>query len=126
VSEGGSNFSLGQRQLLCLARAILRSNKILVLDEATANVDPRTDFLIQNTIKKKFHKCTVLTIAHRLNTIMDSDKVLVMKSGRMMEFDHPYILLQNPEGYFSKMVEETGTGMVQHLKQISHDFFHKQ
>lgn len=86
----------------------------------------RTDFLIQNTIKKKFHKCTVLTIAHRLNTIMDSDKVLVMKSGRMMEFDHPYILLQNPEGYFSKMVEETGTGMVQHLKQISHDFFHKQ
>lgn len=119
VSEGGGNFSLGQRQLLCLARALLRNNKILVLDEATANVDARTDALIQTTIRKKFKECTVLTIAHRLNTIMDSDKVLVMGAGKMLEFDHPFSLLQMPEGHFTKMVLETGTAMSEQLKDIA-------
>ncbi|VVC32376.1 ABC transporter type 1, transmembrane domain,ABC transporter-like,P-loop containing nucleoside triphosphate [Cinara cedri] len=108
MSDGGSNFSIGQRQLVCLARAIIRKNKILVLDEATANVDPQTDTLIQNTIKNKFLTCTVMTIAHRLNTVMDSDKVLVMDSGIMVEFDHPYILLKNRRGFLYKMVEQTG------------------
>ncbi|KAH1014057.1 hypothetical protein HUJ04_002952 [Dendroctonus ponderosae] len=106
-------------ELLCLARALLRNNKILVLDEATANVDAGTDGLIQSTIRKKFKECTVLTIAHRLNTIMDSDKVLVMASGQLLEFDHPHKLLQNPESHFLKMVEETGSSMTEQLKAVS-------
>jgi len=108
ISEGGSNFSIGQRQLLCLARAIIRNNIILVLDEATANVDPQTDSLIQRTIKKTFSDCTVITIAHRLHTIMDSDRVLVMDSGHAVEYDHPKVLLENKNGMFYNMVREAG------------------
>lgn len=119
VEQGGGNFSVGQRQLVCLARAILQNNKILVLDEATANVDPTTDALVQTTIRKKFKDCTVLTIAHRLNTIMDSDKVLVMDEGRVLEFDHPHILLQNEQNHFSSMVQETGKAMTEQLKQCA-------
>ncbi|XP_038209551.1 uncharacterized protein LOC119830563 [Zerene cesonia] len=119
VTEGGSNFSVGQRQLLCLARAILRSNKILVMDEATANVDPQTDDLIQKTIRGIFSSCTVLTIAHRLNTIMDSDRVVVMDKGHVAEFDHPYILLNNPKSLFSFMVNETGENMSKVLFEVA-------
>ncbi|XP_044730121.1 probable multidrug resistance-associated protein lethal(2)03659 [Chrysoperla carnea] len=126
VNEGGSNFSAGQRQLLCLARAIVRNNKILVLDEATANVDPNTDSLIQTTIRKKFVDCTVLTIAHRLNTIMDSDKVIVMEAGRMVEYDHPHILLQQNNGYFTKMVAETGRSMEMHLRQAAKEAYERK
>lgn len=115
MSEGGSNFSVGQRQLVCLARAIIRNNKILVLDEATANVDPQTDALIQSTIRGKFSNCTVLTIAHRLHTIMDSDKVLVMDAGQVAEFGTPFELLQNPDSIFSGMVEQTGKAMAENL-----------
>ncbi|KAL5005221.1 hypothetical protein ScPMuIL_018677 [Solemya velum] len=119
VSEGGVNFSVGQRQLICLARAILRKNKILIIDEATANVDPRTDELIQITIREKFYHCTVLTIAHRLNTIMDSDRVLVLDEGRIVEFDSPYHLLKRPDGYFYKMVQQTGAAEATHLMDIA-------
>ncbi|XP_034942268.1 probable multidrug resistance-associated protein lethal(2)03659 isoform X2 [Chelonus insularis] len=119
VFDRGTNFSAGQRQLVCLARAILRNNKILMLDEATANVDPHTDGLIQRTIRKKFANCTVLTVAHRLNTIMDSDKVLVMEKGRMVEFDHPYILLKNDFGHFTSLVKETGRAMTEQLTRIA-------
>ncbi|KAM3608366.1 uncharacterized protein V6R79_023940 [Siganus canaliculatus] len=108
LTESGSNFSMGQRQLVCLARAILRKNRILIIDEATANVDPRTDSLIQQTIRDKFQECTVLTIAHRLNTIIDCDRILVLAAGRIQEYDQPYVLLQNREGFFYQMVQQTG------------------
>uniref|UniRef100_A0A674EGC0 Cystic fibrosis transmembrane conductance regulator n=1 Tax=Salmo trutta TaxID=8032 RepID=A0A674EGC0_SALTR len=108
LAESGSNFSVGQRQLVCLARAVLRKNRILIIDEATANVDPRTDELIQKTIRDKFRECTVLTIAHRLNTIIDSDRILVLDAGQIHAYDEPYTLLQNPDGIFFKMVQQTG------------------
>ncbi|CAL8406684.1 unnamed protein product [Arctogadus glacialis] len=108
LAESGSNFSVGQRQLVCLARAILRKNRILIIDEATANVDPRTDELIQRTIRDKFRDCTVLTIAHRLNTIIDSDRIMVLDAGEIKAYDAPYTLLQDPEGIFYKMVQQTG------------------
>ncbi|XP_052217717.1 ATP-binding cassette sub-family C member 4-like isoform X4 [Dreissena polymorpha] len=119
VSEGGINFSVGQRQLICLARAILRNNKILMIDEATANVDPRTDGLIQQTIREKFRKCTVLTIAHRLHTIMDSDRLLVLHDGEIEEFDAPHLLLQKPEGLLRKLVEQTGKTETTNLIEIA-------
>uniref|UniRef100_A0AAX7TYV4 Multidrug resistance-associated protein 4 n=1 Tax=Astatotilapia calliptera TaxID=8154 RepID=A0AAX7TYV4_ASTCA len=108
LAESGSNFSVGQRQLVCLARAILRKNRILIIDEATANVDPRTDELIQKTIRDKFKECTVITIAHRLNTIIDSDRIFVLESGTIQEFDHPFTLLQNKEGALYRMVQQMG------------------
>eukprot|EP00123_Amoebidium_parasiticum_P016908 comp23635_c0_seq1/m.40294 comp23635_c0_seq1/g.40294 ORF comp23635_c0_seq1/g.40294 comp23635_c0_seq1/m.40294 type:complete len:1411 (-) comp23635_c0_seq1:61-4293(-) len=107
LSEAGCNLSVGQRQLMCLARAILMHNKILVMDEATANVDLTTDGLIQATIRQKFADCTVLTIAHRINTILDSDKIMVMDSGQLVEFDTPAALLRNLNGYFRGLYDET-------------------
>ncbi|XP_054272676.1 ATP-binding cassette sub-family C member 4-like [Macrosteles quadrilineatus] len=123
VTEGGGNFSLGQRQLVCLARAILRSNKILVLDEATANVDPQTDALIQSTIRHRFTNCTVLTVAHRLNTVIDSDRILVMENGTIAEFDHPHILLSNSDGLFFHLVQQTGFAMARDLAVIAEQNF---
>ena len=108
IQEGGSNLSSGQRQLLCLARALLRNNKILVIDEATANVDQKTDELIQETLRKRFVDCTVLTIAHRINTIIDSDRVMVMDGGELVEFDSPKVLLENKDSIFTMLVKETG------------------
>nr|AYM45159.1 ATP-binding cassette subfamily C member 1 [Carassius auratus] len=106
-SEGGENLSLGQRQLVCLARALLRKTKILVLDEATAAVDLETDNLIQSTIRTQFEDCTVLTIAHRLNTIMDYTRVLVLDKGQMAEFGSPSNLIAK-KGIFYKMAKDSG------------------
>lgn len=126
VSEGGVNFSAGQRQLICLARAIVRNNKILVMDEATANVDQHTDSLIQKTIREAFKDCTVITIAHRLNTIIDSDKVLVMDAGSAVEFDHAHELLRKKEGYFTTMVKQTGPNMEAKLRQLAKEAYQKE
>ncbi|KAJ8363882.1 hypothetical protein SKAU_G00127130 [Synaphobranchus kaupii] len=106
-SEGGENLSLGQRQLVCLARALLRKTKILVLDEATAAVDLETDNLIQSTIRSQFEDCTVLTIAHRLNTIMDYTRVIVMDKGHITEMDTPSNLITQ-RGHFYRMCREAG------------------
>ena len=106
VNETGSNFSVGERQLVCLARALVQKSKIIVMDEATANVDFKTDNLIQEVIRHKFKDSTVLTIAHRLNTIMDYDKVLILDGGRMVEFDKPDILIQNG-GIFAELVKNS-------------------
>jgi ATP-binding cassette subfamily C (CFTR/MRP) protein 4 len=119
VSEGGSNFSVGEKQLLCLARAILRDNRILILDEATANVDVQTDELIQNTIRRKFQNCTVLIIAHRLHTVMDADKILVLDDGQVTEFNHPHLLLENTEGLFYSLVKQTGNSMALNLMKMA-------
>ncbi|XP_012271250.1 multidrug resistance-associated protein 1 isoform X2 [Orussus abietinus] len=108
VSEGGDNLSIGQRQLICLARALLRKTKILVLDEATAAVDLETDDLIQRTIREEFKDCTILTIAHRLNTILDSDRVIVLDKGRIVEFDPPETLLQKKSSAFYSMAKDAG------------------
>jgi ATP-binding cassette, subfamily C (CFTR/MRP), member 4 len=101
---------------VCLARAIVRNNRILVLDEATANVDPKTDAFIQTTIRKKFSQCTVFTIAHRLHTIMDSDRVLVMDAGQVAELDTPANLLANPKSIFCGMAQQVGLNSSNYLQ----------
>ncbi|KAK2578495.1 hypothetical protein KPH14_002055 [Odynerus spinipes] len=118
IVTNGNNLSVGQRQLICLARAILRKNRVIVLDEATANIDSYTDELIQRTLRIKFADCTVLTIAHRLNTIIDSNRILVMDAGQIAEFGSPYELLNDkPTGLFSQMVKNTGRVMSKTLLQ---------
>jgi len=108
VSEGGDNLSVGQKQLICLARALLRKSRIIVLDEATAAVDIETDELIQATIRKEFNNCTIVTIAHRLNTILDYDRVLVMSMGEIAEYDSPPALLKNTNSIFYSMAKDAG------------------
>eukprot|EP00043_Microstomoeca_roanoka_P016336 m.166386 g.166386 ORF g.166386 m.166386 type:complete len:189 (+) comp16436_c27_seq2:4637-5203(+) len=108
VAEGGENFSVGQRQLICLARAVLRKTKVLVLDEATAAVDLETDELIQRTIRSEFKTCTILTIAHRLNTILDSDRIIVLDAGQIKEFDTPQALMANEKSIFAGMARAAG------------------
>lgn len=108
VLEGGENFSVGQRQLICLARALLRKTTILVLDEATAAIDVETDSIIQETIRRQFADCTILTIAHRINTILDSDRILVLDKGSIAEFDSPIKLLQDDQSIFYSMAKEAG------------------
>ena len=111
VEEGGSNFSMGERQLLCMARALLCRPKVLVLDEATASVDLETDRRIQATVRQEFRGATCLIIAHRIATVIDSDAVLVLDSGKLVEFDSPAALLRKSEGAFRSMVEEYGPEM---------------
>lgn len=121
VIEHGKNFSLGQRQLICIARSLVIGSKIIVLDEATASIDMVTDRLLQETIKVNFAECTVLTIAHRLNTIIESDKVLVMDGGVVAEFGEPHKLLQDPNGIFAELVSHAGEAASKKLAMIAED-----
>ncbi|SCV04479.1 LAMI_0H16468g1_1 [Lachancea mirantina] len=119
LSEGGGNLSVGQRQLMCLARALLIPSKVLVLDEATAAVDVETDQVIQETIRSAFKDRTILTIAHRINTIMDSDRIVVLDQGHVAEFDKPEVLLQNTESMFYALCKEASTIADEATKQVS-------
>ncbi|GKY92774.1 hypothetical protein MPSEU_000247200 [Mayamaea pseudoterrestris] len=116
VSENGSNFSVGQRQLLCLARAILNKAKILILDEATANIDTRSDQLLHEALSKAFHGGTILAVAHRLDTVIDNDFVLVLGGGKVLEFGNPADLLQS-NGSFASMVADTGDTSASDLRR---------
>ena len=107
VEEHGTNYSVGQRQLLCVARALLRKSKVILMDEATASIDLETDMKIQKTIREEFSESTVITIAHRIHTIIDSDKVMVMEMGRLKEFDKPSVLLSDKNSMFSQLVEKS-------------------
>ncbi|XP_053212596.1 ATP-binding cassette sub-family C member 4-like isoform X1 [Panonychus citri] len=119
VTQGGSNLSLGQRQLLCLIRALLQRNRIMILDEATANMDHQTDSLIQETIRKEFKDCTVLTVAHRLNTIIDMDKIILLDAGQLIEYGEPYLLLKDENSHFKSLVSKTGPSYAKMLFTIA-------
>ena len=114
LKESGSNFSVGERQLVCLARALVQRSKIIIMDEATANVDFKTDRLIQGVIRHNFKDSTVLTIAHRLDTIMDYDKVLVLDGGRVIEFDKPDLLIRKG-GLFADLMKNTSESKSRNL-----------
>ncbi|KAK8935796.1 ABC transporter C family member 8 [Platanthera zijinensis] len=106
VSDDGENWSAGQRQLFCLGRVLLRKNKILVLDEATASIDSATDAILQRIIRQEFSSCTVITIAHRVPTVTDSDMVMVLSYGKLLEFDRPSKLMESNSSAFFKLVAE--------------------
>ena len=108
VTENGENFSLGERQMICMARALLRNARILIMDEATASIDIQTDVMIQEMVRKNFGNCTVLTIAHRLHSIMDSSRVMVFDAGRLMEMDAPITLIDAGTTIFNSLVEQSG------------------
>ncbi|XP_037501264.2 ATP-binding cassette sub-family C member 3 [Rhipicephalus sanguineus] len=108
VGDGGSNLSAGQRQLLCLARALLRRPRLLLMDEATSHMDGDTERLVQSTLRESFDNCTVLTIAHKLETVLDYDKILVMENGRVIEFGPTQWLSSNHESAFYKMLRHAG------------------
>ncbi|KAF0711459.1 hypothetical protein As57867_005250, partial [Aphanomyces stellatus] len=108
VDENGGNFSVGERQMLCMARALLRQAKIVVLDEATAAIDHATDQLLQRVIRTEFASSTVVTIAHRLDTVLDCDRILVFDMGELAQCDAPAALVDNGSGIFFDLVQEGG------------------
>jgi len=119
VSEGGDNFSAGEKQLLCMARAILKRTKLLLMDEATASVDYATDELIGKTIRQEFADSTILTIAHRLRTIIDYDKVIILDEGKILEYDKPFTLLSDPSSKFHTLCKATGRNEFATLKRLA-------
>ncbi|XP_047611777.1 ATP-binding cassette sub-family C member 4-like [Phacochoerus africanus] len=125
LAESGSNLSAGQRQLVSFARAILRKNQILIIDKATSNVDPRTDELIKKNMHEKFAQCTVLTITNRLSTVTDSERVMVLDSGRRVEYSQPYELLQDEDSLFYKMVQHLGEAEAAALTETATEDLHE-
>jgi len=119
VAENGDNFSLGQKQMICLARALLKNSKIFIMDEATANIDIQTDKYIQEMVKQNFDDVTIITVAHRLQTIMDYDRVMVFDHGNLMESDTPYSLIEREDSIFHSLVEQSGCA--EELKRIAKD-----
>ena len=106
IESGGSNMSAGERQLLCLCRAILRESKVVILDEATASIDVLTEQKVQRLVAEEFKNATVLTIAHRINTIVQCDKVLVLEAGKVLEYGSPVELAGNQKSHFAQMIEQ--------------------
>jgi ABC-type multidrug transport system fused ATPase/permease subunit len=108
VEENGENFSVGERQMLCMARALLRHSRIVIFDEATAAIDHETDQKLQRVTREAFAESTVVTIAHRLDTILDSDRILVLEGGEMVEFASPAELVKKGKGHFFDLMDEGG------------------
>ena len=119
VAEDGHNFSAGERQLLCLTRAILRKNRIILIDEATANVDMRTDALVQQAIRSHLSDCSVLTIAHRIETIIDSDRIVVLERGKIIETDAPFLMLERGTSYLSLLLSQFDPSTEQQLRNAA-------
>lgn len=117
IAEGGLNLSQGERQLLFIARSLLREPKIILLDEATSSIDYDSDHLIQGIIRSEFNKSTILTIAHRLRSVIDYDRIIVMDAGEVKEYDRPSELLKNERGIFYSMCRDSGD--LELLKQIA-------
>ena len=105
LKENGGNLSLGEKQLICLARIFLRKNKIVVMDEATSNIDNKTEALIQNAVDKIFKNSTLITIAHKIPDLKKYDKIIVLDNGKLVEFDTPDNLLKNKNGIFKQLYE---------------------
>jgi ATP-binding cassette subfamily C (CFTR/MRP) protein 4 len=119
VSSSGTNLSVGQKQLICLARAILKKTKILIIDEATANVDYKTDSIIQKAIREQFKECTVLTIAHRLATVVDSDRILCLSEGLIKNFGPPKELLEDETSILFDLTKKLSQNERKHIYEIA-------
>ncbi|XP_045018396.1 ATP-binding cassette sub-family C member 4-like isoform X1 [Bubalus bubalis] len=126
LAESGLNLSVGQKQLVCLARALLRKNQILIIDKATSHVDPRTDEFIQKRIRERFAQCTVLTIAHRLSTVIDCERIMVLDSGTQKEYSWPHRLLQDRNSLFYTMVQQLGEAEAAVLTKRAKEVYFKR
>lgn len=107
ITENGENLSVGERQLISIARSILKPTRIVLVDEATANIDVKTEATIYKAMNEAFKNSTVITVAHRLNTVINSDRILVLEGGLLKEYDNPQVLLKNPNSFFASLYNES-------------------